>query len=464
MSLDILSSTTASEAARRRSELARRVGSGLVLLPAVRPVSRAQAYYCYEFRQCSHILYYTGVATAQCAVLMDLDANELSLFVPEMGPEDLVWHDREPSRAELAGAAGAAQAEPPEALEGRVREALEQGRTLHLLHAEDWPGQPVSDALIDAVVDQRLRKSPDEVARIEAAMKVTERAHAQAMAVTRPGVLEAEVQAVVEAVFRANGKPPAYPPIATCQGQVLHANRPWRRLEEGQLFLLDAGAEELNGYTTDVTRTFPVSGRFSDIQAALYDTVLKAQLAGIDACRPGRFYEEVHEAASREIIAGLKELGLLRGDPDELYERDAHALFFPHGVGHLLGLDVHDLEELGEDRFGYADGRRRRTDLLGRRYLRLNRRLAEGFVVTVEPGVYFIAGYLEDPALEARFSDCVDFAAARRMLDFGGLRIEDDILVEATGPRNLSAAIPKERAQVEAAVGCVPTLLAELKA
>ena len=212
---------------------------------------------------------------------------------------------------------------------------------------------------------------------------------------------------------------------------------------------------DLLGYTTDVTRAWPINGRFTELQGDIYDIVLAANEAGIAACKPGDSYVAVHEAASRVIIAGLRELGLIRAgvSDDAVWEVDAHALFFPHGVGHLIGLDVHDLEELGEERFAYEPGLSRASDKLGRRYLRLNRVMREGMALTVEPGIYFIAGYLNSAELAERFKAFVDFDKARELIGFGGVRIEDDVVVRAGGAEVLSAAIVKERGAVESKVG-----------
>lgn len=453
----MLKSTTRETAEARRRQLSYLLSGGLVYLPGAAPSSHG------EFRQDPHLLYFTGVDQPRCDAVLDLDYHKLHLFLPEMSRDDLVWHDREPTREEWAEGAGAESARPPEELAVFLEEQRGRNRLIHSLRAHAALGLEASDILTDAVIALRLCKSSEEVSAIEAALDVTRRAHLMAMGVTHPGAYEHEVQAAVEAVFRAAGVASAYAPIATCRGEVLHAVNPHRRLEAGQLFLLDAGAALRNSYTSDVTRTWPVDGRFSEDQARIYDIVLAAQRAGIAACQSGRLYGDVHEQASREIIRGLVDFGLMRGGEDELYERDAHAVFFPHGVGHLLGLDVHDMEDISEDRVGYSDGQERRRELLGRRFLRLNREMAAGFVVTVEPGIYFVPGYLESPEVAERFADCIDFEKAREMLDFGGIRIEDDVLVTEEEPRVLSAAIPKERAELEALVGGRQAWVEELR-
>jgi len=457
----MLSSTTASEAKTRRSALAAGL-KGLVLLRSAAPVTRVVRDYAYEYRQDSQLLYFTGVASPGTAAILDLDENRFLLFAKRQAPEDLVWHDAEPSPEALAEAAGADAVFAPEELAAQLAILTQGGRKLHVLNDAAWAGVRASEELMAAVIALRAQKSESELDAMGEVMKVTARAHELAMSITVPGVTEQQIQAAVEAVFRAAGLGLAYLPIATCRGEVLHAKRPHRACPADSLFLLDAGAEGHNGYATDITRTWPVSGKFSEDQRRLYEIVLRSQEAGISRCEAGRSYTEVHEAAAREIIDGLRGMGLLRGSSDDIYAADAHAIFFPHGVGHFIGLDVHDLWDLPEDLVGYGDEAKRATETLGRRYLRLARRLEEGHVVTVEPGIYFIPAYLDSPELEQRFGEFVDFERARRFRNFGGIRIEDDIAIGASGPINLSAAIPKSVADIEARIGTRRDWLAAL--
>jgi Xaa-Pro aminopeptidase len=244
---------------------------------------------------------------------------------------------------------------------------------------------------------------------------------------------------------------PAYPSIVTVRGEILHNRHHGHTLADGQLLLCDAGAESTTGYATDVTRTWPVSGRFDARQRDAYQLVLEAQLAALDRRRAGLEYRDVHLAASRTLAAGLVGLGLLRGSPDELVASGAHAVFFPHGVGHLLGLDVHDLEGLG-DRAGYAAGRAR-SPQFGLAYLRMDRPLAPDMTVTVEPGFYVVPALLADPALRQRLGDQVAWSEAERWIGFGGIRIEDDVRVTAGDPEVLTAETPKTIEEMEAIVG-----------
>ena len=459
----MLRSTTREQARQRRRSLKAAVGSGLVYLPGAKEPIRNYQSHIADFRQSSHVLYFTGLPIPECGIFLDLDNDSLHIFTDEMGPDELVWHDREPNHEELADITGADSVHSKSELEKFFTEAILAHRSIHVLKSDDWPGLSPSTSLIKAIIDLRVCKSADEISQMEAAMHITAKAHHMAMAVTKAGLYEHEIQAIVESVFRVAGASPSYAPIATCRGEVLHACKPHRKLEDGQLFLLDAGAELNNSYATDITRTWPVNGRYSDEQAALYDIVLRAQKAAIASCQIGSIYGAVHKSAAMEIIDGLTDFGLLKGNSDDIYNKDAHALFFPHGVGHLIGLDVHDLEDLGEDQVGYADGYQRDADKLGRRYLRLNRKLDDGFVVTVEPGIYFIPAYLEDKAMEERFGAFVDFEKARSLLSFGGVRIEDDVAISAAGPKVIGPGIPKERAEIESIVGSKSDLIAALR-
>jgi Xaa-Pro aminopeptidase len=297
------------------------------------------------------------------------------------------------------------------------------------------------------VISVRLRHDAAAVAQLRQAAAVTAAAHHAGRIASRPGSREAAVRAAMEAAIVARGMSLAYGPIVTVHGEVLHANTSPNELRDGDLLLADVGAETPEGWAGDVTRVWPVSGRFSSTQRALYDVVLASQLAAIAAVRPGARYLDVHREAGRVIARGLVEVGILRGDPEELYQRGAAALFFPHGIGHLLGLDVHDMEDLG-DRAGYAPGRRRQPTP-GDRYLRLDRDLEPGMCVTIEPGYYRIASVLEDRQQLGALSDCIDFAALHTFSDVRGIRIEDDVLVTDTGAEVLTAAIPKRAEDVE---------------
>jgi Xaa-Pro aminopeptidase len=410
----------------------------------------------YPFRAESHFLYFAGAALEGAALLVD--GERTALYVDPPHPEDALWFGPRPSLEELSTRL-AVEVRPLEDLEPPADTAIlppQDAETAFWLadtlerDVEAGGGERVEgrDALLaDAVISVRLRHDAAAVAQLRQAAEVTAAAHHDGRIASRPGSREAAVRAAMEAAIVARGMSLAYGSIVTVHGEVLHANTTPNELRRGDLLLADVGAESPEGWAGDVTRVWPVSGRFSTTQRALYDVVLAAQLAAIAAVRPGARYLDVHREAGRVIARGLVEVGILRGDPEELYERGAAALFFPHGIGHLLGLDVHDMEDLG-DRAGYAPGRRRQP-APGDRYLRLDRDLEPGMCVTIEPGYYRIASVLEDRDQLGALSGCIDFAALHSFSDVRGIRIEDDVLVTETGAEVLTAAIPKRAEDVE---------------
>jgi len=308
-----------------------------------------------------------------------------------------------------------------------------------------------SRRLKEEVSRQRSIKSDYEIARIEEALRVTDQMHRRAMAVARQGIYEYEVAAEVQAVaMRANFRQ-SFAPIVTVRGQVLHNHSYENLLEDGRLMLHDSGAETPDGYASDITRTFPVNGRFSPMQKDICQAVLDMQLAAIDAIKPGIRYRVVHLRACRILADRLTSLGLMKGDPAAAVEAGAHALFFPHGLGHMIGLDVHDMEDLG-DVVGYSKGETR-SPQFGLASLRLSRALEPDFVLTVEPGIYFIPALIDKWEGERNHPDFIAYDKLHAWRSFGGCRIEDDVLVTASGARVLGPGIPKTVAEVEAAMG-----------
>jgi Xaa-Pro aminopeptidase len=304
--------------------------------------------------------------------------------------------------------------------------------------------------LADAMIELRLVHDEAAIAQVRAAGRVTDLAHRAGMRATKPGLREAAVVAAMDAEIVRAGCTHAYLPIVTREGEVLHDERHDRLLEAGDLLLADVGAETPGGWASDVTRTWPVSGRYSTTQRELYEAVRHSQLAAIDAVRPGVRYRDVHRAAGKKLLEGLVALGIFRGDVEDLYGRGAAALFFPHGIGHLLGLDVHDMEDLG-DRAGYAPGRTRSTNF-GDRYLRLDRDLAPGMIVTIEPGYYRIPYLLERPEELGDLDQALARDVLAKFADVRGIRTEDDVLVTATGADVLTASIPKSPDDIETAM------------
>jgi Xaa-Pro aminopeptidase len=321
-------------------------------------------------------------------------------------------------------------------------------------HDSSKAGEP---ALIQAIGQLRARKTEEELAEMRATAAITREAFVVAMAHTRPGIREQELAGRVEGIFARHGCVPAYNTILSVRGEVLHNNAHDNMLLETDIVLTDAGAESHAGYCSDVTRCWPVSGRFSPEGRDVYDVVLAAQRAAIDAVRPGARYRDIHLLAAHVIAEGLAAMKLLKGSADDLVESGAHAMFFPHGIGHLIGLDVHDMETFG-DAIAYPKGRTR-SKQFGTAWLRLDMDLEPGMCFTIEPGIYFVPAILRDKKFRQQFKKQVDFARAETFLTmnslrgFGGIRIEDDVHCTEHGAEVLTAAIPKERVAVEALVG-----------
>jgi len=454
----------------RREALCALLGDGLVVLGGHRQLPTNLPMNLGPARQSSHILYLTGIREPDACVVIDVRTRRFEAFFVAPEPGDEVWHGPTLALAEMARTYGADAAHPLPRLEDRVR-SLRSGRKTAVLTLPcadpgwathmgalgvDLPAfgrlhRAIESPLADAMIALRLRHDAAGLSGIREAVEVTAAAFGALMSATRVGRTEAQLRGLCEGVFRAAGMRPSYDPIVTVRGEILHCRSNPHTLGEDDLLLVDAGCETPDGWAADVTRAWPARGRFDARQRDVYTLVLEAEKACISLSHAGTEYRDIHVAACRVIARGLVDIGVLRGDVDGLVEQDAHALFFPHGVGHLLGLDVHDLEDLG-DRAGYAPGRTR-SGRFGLGYLRLDRRLESDMVVTIEPGLYFIPGLLNDPALAERFRDAVDFDRARGFLGFGGVRIEDDVRVTDGEPEVLTAVIPREVRDVEEVVG-----------
>jgi len=407
----------------------------------------------YPFRANSHFLYLAGLPLRQAAIR--LDGSRLTLFMDESTPAAALWHGPSPSRAAIAAQIGADAAYPLNELddyvEGVATIAVQDTETAAAQLTGRGTVNPAQDrALAEALVQLRLTHDAAAIAEIRCAAQVSVQAHRAGLAATQPGNTEATVRAAMEAVILAQGMTTAYNSIVTVHGEVLHNEHYHHALQAGDLLLADVGAEAPSGWASDITRTWPVSGTFSATQRDLYDIVLAAHDACIAAARPGVEYRDLHRLASQVLAEGLVDLGILRGNPESLVEQDAHALFFPHGIGHLLGLDVHDMEDLG-DLAGYAPGRTR-SDRFGLAFLRLDRPLQAGMVVTIEPGFYQVPGILQDPQRRDRYATLVDWERLAHCQDVRGIRIEDDVLITPTGSEVLTAALPNRADEIEALV------------
>jgi Xaa-Pro aminopeptidase len=417
----------------------------------------------FHFRQDSTFLYFFGVDQPGYAAIIDLDVGRTVVFADDLTIDDIVWTGILPTVAELAANSGVTETRPAAALDGVVKEAVAGGRAvrylppyrpenkLKLFGLLGIPPDRQSDAasvdLVRAVVEMRVIKSPEEVAEIEKAVNTSVDMHLAAMRMVRPGMMESEVAARVTEIAMAEGEYLPFPVIATVHGETLHNHFHGNTLKSGDLFLLDAGAETATHYAGDLTSTFPVDPTFTPRQKEVYQVVLQAHLAAVSACRPGVRFRDVHGVACHALAVGLKDLGLMKGDLDEGVAQGAHAMFFQCGVGHMLGLDVHDMEDLGEVWVGY-EGQPKSTQF-GLKSLRLARPLQTGFVFTVEPGLYFIPELARRWKAEGKFKDFIDYDTLEKYLGFGGIRIEENVLVTPEGHRVLGKWRPRTIEEVE---------------
>ncbi len=429
--------------------------SGLILLLGNDESPRNFAHNLYPFRQDSSFLYFFGIDLPGIAALIDTDSGAEILFGDDAHPDLIVWTGPQAPFAEIAATAGISATRPASAL----ADALQSDRPIYRLpgyrpetqlrFSEIAPGIEPSADLIRAVVAQRAVKSAEEIEQIEKSLAVSHAVHTAAMRETFPGRAEYGLVADLEAIAHRHGARTSFNTIFSRRGEILHNPFHHNTLEDGDIVVHDSGAETALHYASDITRTIPANGKFDSRQRDVYSIALDSQQAAIDALAPGTPFRDLHSIAGRVILAGLAELGIVRGDIDAALAADAHTLFFPCGLGHMMGLDVHDMEALGEDYVGYDD-EIQRNPAFGWRSLRLGRRLQPDWVVTVEPGIYF-NGLLADRWRAAgTCADFIDFDAFDDFREFGGVRLEDDFLITADGYRLLGEPIPKTIEEVEA--------------
>jgi Xaa-Pro aminopeptidase len=450
----------------RRTRLKKDVGSGLILLLGNDEVGMNYAANTFHFRQDSTFLYFFAVDLPGVAAVIDVDQNTETMFGDDLTVADIVWTGPQPTIADQCKAGGIATSAPMADLEKRIAEAIAAGRRVHFLkpyrteHTLKLTAllgiKPTmvasyrSEPLHKAVVAQRNIKSAAEVADIERAVGVSRDMYLAAMSAARPGKHEYEVVAEIIRVAKARGCDLSFPIICSVHGETLHNHGHANLMQAGDVMVLDSGVETANKYASDITRTIPVGGTFSAQQRLIYEMVLRAQLAAIKAIKPGVPYKDVHLLAARSFATDLKAAGLMKGDVDEAVAAGAHALFFPHGLGHMIGLDVHDLENLGEQYVGYGPGVER-SQQFGLGYLRLARKLQPGFVLTVEPGLYFIPQLIDQWKAKKQNGAFINYKEVEKFRNARGYRIEDDVLVTKSGNRVLGPPIPKTVADVEAA-------------
>jgi len=437
---------------RRREQLKKDMGSGLLLFLGNNEVGMNYADNTYRFRQDSTMLYFFGLDYAGLAAVIDVDENREIVFGNDLTIDDIVWTGLQPSLKEKCEPVGISETKPMKELAAYINKASEKGQTVHFLPPyrgdhQVWlwellgiepSAQPslASVEFIKAIVSQRNYKDEEEIRLIEESVDLSTEMHLAAYRTVRPGIHESQVAAAVEEVACRHGNALAFPTIATVQGQVLHNHGFIHDLKEGDIFLLDAGAETKNHYAGDLSSSMPVGEKFSERQEIIYKIHLDSFQAAVDRLKLGVPFREAHIAAATKIAEGMKELGLMKGDPAEAAEAGAYALFFPCGLGHMVGLDVHNMENLGEQYVGYAEGQVKSTQF-GFKSLRLARPLEKGFVFTVEPGIYFIPELMDKWRAEKQFMDFINYDKLDAWRDFTGLRNELNYVMTDNGARLL---------------------------
>lgn len=449
----------------RRQALSRLVGSGLVLLFGNNDSPANYPSNAYKFRQDSAFLYFFGQHRDGLVGVIDVDQHTETLVGNEIDIDDIVWFGSVKSVSAMAEECGVGATAPMSSLADMVQKALKAGRQVHFLPPYRYDTQiqimdltgihpskqreAASMPLIQAVIKLRSTKSAEEIAEIERACAIGYKMHVTAMKMCRPGVTEQAIGGAIDGVAYAEGCMPSFQSIVTMHGEIMHGNPSPRQLESGRLMLCDAGAETNENYCSDNTRTTPISGHYTQRQRDIYSIVSDCHDLVLDVARPGVKWWDVHFDVCRLMTNRLKELGLMKGDTEEALRAGAHALFLPHGLGHMMGMDVHDMEGLGQTNVGYDD-EVRPSSQFGTASLRFARKLEPGFVVTDEPGIYFIPDLIDLWKREGHNAEFLNFEEIEKFKDFGGIRIEDDVLIMENGCRFLGEQrIPYHMDEVE---------------
>ena len=443
---------TAETYIRRREALRSKVQSGIILLLGNNEAPANYPDNTYKFRQDSTFLYFFGHSHPGYAGVLDIETGEDIFFGNDVDIDDIIWMGPQPSIKELAAQVGVQKTMPLTQLREVVGKAISQGRKVHFLPPYRYDNMMWLEALvgikapmvknyasvelIKAVVDLRAVKEACEIQELDLACNIGYEMHTAAMRLCKPGVSEQYITGVLEGIAASYGSMVSFPVILTQHGETLHNHDHSHSLELGRMMLTDCGAERLSSYCSDHTRTVPVGGKFEGRQKDIYNIVLACHDKALDITCPGITYKEVHLEVCKVLAQGLKDLGLMKGNVAEAVAAGAHALFLPHGLGHMMGLDVHDMEDLGQIYVGYDDEVRPSTQF-GLASLRMGRRLKEGYVMTDEPGCYFIPALIDQWRAEKKHTDFINYDAIESFKDFGGIRLEDDILITPEGSRFL---------------------------
>jgi Xaa-Pro aminopeptidase len=449
----------------RRKTLKNKVGSGLILFLGNDDTGMNYHDNVYPFRQDSSFLYYFGLDIASIHAIIDIDNDREIIFGDELTIDDIVWTGPKEPLHEKAAKIGINQVKPLAAVSGFLHDVVSRKQNVHFLppyraehdlKLQEWlhiapseASQRTSVTLIKAIVSMRSYKTAEEIAEIEKAVDTSVDMHLEFMKIARPGMTEKELAGKLQSIAIGQGGDISYPIILTVNGEILHTHARDLAIQEGQLGLCDAGAETAMRYCGDLTRTIPVGKQFTTIQKEMYDIVLHAQKSAIAACKPGVLFKDVHTLACTKLLEGLKQVGVVKGDPEEAVAHDVHTLFFQCGLGHMMGMDVHDMENLGEQYVGYTEDLKKGT-AFGWKSLRLGRALEPGFVFTVEPGLYLIPTLIDRWKAENKLPQFIDYNKLEQFRDFTGVRIEDNIVMTDDGNRVLGKELVKEVADVEA--------------
>jgi Xaa-Pro aminopeptidase len=448
----------------RRNRLRSELTDGIVLILGNREVPFNYPANTYSFRQDSTFSYFFGLDHPDLAGVIDLEGGQDYIFGNDVDIDDIIWMGKQPSMKDQGAKVGVNNTAPLSELSEFVSKYRKSGKKVHfapiyraesMLWMSEIMGLPplelrdhTSEPLIRAIIKLRMKKEAAEIAEIEKAIDVAWLMHTTAMKMAKPGIVEQEIAGTVEGIALAHGGPVSFPVILSVNGQTLHNHHHGNTLETGRMMVVDCGTETALHYASDITRTVPVGGKFNERQKGIYEVVLQANMAAIAAIKPGIPFRDIHLLAATEIARGLIRLGIMKGNPEEAAQKGAHTLFFPHGLGHPLGLDVHDLEGMGENLVGY-DEEVIRSKEFGFAFLRFGRKLQEGFVMTIEPGIYFIPELIDIWKAENKLSEFINYDVVDSYRDFGGIRIEDDVLVTSDGYRVLGKPIPKTVAEIE---------------
>ena len=454
---------------RRKALLEKMRGAGAQGIILFIGNAEAPAQYkdnCYKWRQDSTWLYYFGLDDPMYAAILDIDSGEETIYADDVEIGDIIWMGPQPTVQSKAAAVGVAHTAPYAEVDKAVKAARKAGRTVHHIAPSRYFNtlrlmqmlersridRSVSEVLTRAIISMRLRKQPEEIAAIDAACDLGYEMHSVARDSIRLGIIEQEIVGKMEGVALAKGWGVSFPTILTQHGETLHNHLHDKVIEPGKLMVIDAGVESNEHYASDFTRTYPTSGKFTTKQREIYQIVYECNELAFSLTKPGITYREVHLATARKMLEGLSALGLVKGDLDEMVAKGIAGLFQPHGLGHNMGLDVHDMEDLGENLVGY-DPDQTRAKQLGLGSLRMARRLRPGHVITDEPGIYFIPALIGQFKREGSGYDFVNYAKLESYYDFGGIRLEDDVLVTPDGARRLGPQrLPIAPDDVEAAM------------